>query len=481
MIPLVQTFGHLEMALKLPEFRGLREVPYLPQAICPSQEGSWRLVTTIIDQVRVPLPKSIKRNHCLNEHSQVLSLHPGSRWLHVGCDEVFQLGQCPLCLEKISAANNDPKESNVYHDGKTLFLQHVHRLGTYVRSKSVIPIIWDDMLRTVPSQTLEAAGIGDVVEPMVWVYIEDIDRFIDPLTWSTFGEVFRHVWTAGAFKGAFGERLYATNIQRHVGNNVAWLEVMRREAIGPGGQQQSGDGTGGIDFRGIVLTGWSRYDHFAVLCELLPSSVPSLVLNLAILAEGAHSFDVTKRVNKLLECTGQKSLMSQEELARSSTQWDLNRCKFLGSDLFSLISSYDMSRKEIESVYDRLTRQDGWMTDYNVRHKYSSVQRVYDVMKSVNYQPSNLRSLELQFGDVLQEYFDGYTAGEWMEQHLVPLKDMIDELRKRSAALTKENVWPRRPLGSTPIPEKVTTTTTKTVKAKKVTTTTPDVNVLMRL
>lgn len=50
-IPLVQTFGHLEMALKLEEFKDIREVPYHPQAICPSQEASWKLVTEIIDQV----------------------------------------------------------------------------------------------------------------------------------------------------------------------------------------------------------------------------------------------------------------------------------------------------------------------------------------------------------------------------------------------------------------------------------------------
>ena len=47
----------------------------------------------------------------------------------------------------------------------------------------------------------------------VWVYVSDIDRFVDPLAWAGIGEAFRHVWTASAFKGAFGERLYAVNVQ----------------------------------------------------------------------------------------------------------------------------------------------------------------------------------------------------------------------------------------------------------------------------
>ena len=76
--------------------------------------------------------------------------------------------------------------------------------------------------------------------------------------------------------GAFGERLYAVNVQRHVGNNLAWLEVMRRETLS----------TSKLSFRGLVLTGWSRYDHFAVLCELLPIALPSLILNLVVVTQG---------------------------------------------------------------------------------------------------------------------------------------------------------------------------------------------------
>jgi hexosaminidase len=108
------------------------------------------------------------------------------------------------------------------------------------------------------------------------VYVEDVDRFVDTLTWANYGEVFSHIWAASAYKGAFGERLFSVNIQRHVGNNLAWLEVMRRETLS----------SAKLSFRGIVLTGWSRYDHFAVLCELLPVAIPSLILNLVVVSQG---------------------------------------------------------------------------------------------------------------------------------------------------------------------------------------------------
>ncbi len=50
-IPLIQTFGHLEFALKNHEFVHLREVPESPQALCPSLNASMELVQDLINQV----------------------------------------------------------------------------------------------------------------------------------------------------------------------------------------------------------------------------------------------------------------------------------------------------------------------------------------------------------------------------------------------------------------------------------------------
>jgi hexosaminidase len=38
-----------------------------------------------------------------------------------------------------------------------------------------------------------------------------------------------------------------------------------------------------LKFKGIFITGWQRYDHFAVLCELLPVGIPSLAASLAFI------------------------------------------------------------------------------------------------------------------------------------------------------------------------------------------------------
>jgi hexosaminidase len=83
-----------------------------------------------------------------------MELHKGARFLHVGCDEVFQMGECRRCRSQMR---------------ETLFLSHVARVATFVRSRysALTPIIWDDMLRHLSPQSLEEFHIGELVEPMV--------------------------------------------------------------------------------------------------------------------------------------------------------------------------------------------------------------------------------------------------------------------------------------------------------------------------
>lgn len=85
------------------------------------------------------------------------------KFLHIGCDEVFQMGACTRCRS---------------HPRDTLFLQHVRSVvGALTRRwPRVRPLIWDDMLRHVPQRDLLESGIGQLVDPMVWVYAEDIYR-----------------------------------------------------------------------------------------------------------------------------------------------------------------------------------------------------------------------------------------------------------------------------------------------------------------
>lgn len=163
-MPLVQTFGHLEFALKLKEFQHLREVEESPQALCPSLNTSMLFIEQMITQI-VKLHSPVLAPGTTIQDDDIQSLIPSFTHLHIGCDEVYRMAECPRCRMK---ARDE------------LFLSHVGTIARMVKKKwpHLKIVIWDDMLRHMSLTDIQDSKIGSLVEPMVWVYAEDIYRFI---------------------------------------------------------------------------------------------------------------------------------------------------------------------------------------------------------------------------------------------------------------------------------------------------------------
>lgn len=153
-MPLIQTFGHMEFALKLKKYEHLREVPDSPQSLCPSRNESINLVERMIQQV-IEMHQSTVSITSKNATELLL---PKFTHIHIGCDEVYRIGLCDQCQSK---NRND------------LFLSHVRTVAQFVRKNwpHLKVVIWDDMLRTIPLGELQRSKISKFVEPMVWVCI----------------------------------------------------------------------------------------------------------------------------------------------------------------------------------------------------------------------------------------------------------------------------------------------------------------------
>uniref|UniRef100_A0A2P2I1L9 beta-N-acetylhexosaminidase n=1 Tax=Hirondellea gigas TaxID=1518452 RepID=A0A2P2I1L9_9CRUS len=401
-IPLVQTLGHLEFTLKLQKFSHLREVPDLPQALCPSRNESLIFIYELIDQV--------------------MRLHPNSRYVHIGCDEVFHMGECELCRQQAR---------------ENLFLQHVATIAKYVRAKyGSIVLIWDDMLRHISDAAMTDYHLGELVEPMVWVYAEDIYRFVQPSMWTKYSQVFSHIWAASAFKGAFGEQLTVPNVRRHLDNHMNWLDVMSTE---------SSKFSGG--FRGLVLTGWQRYDHFAVLCELFPAALPSLAVNLISVTRGFFNSTLQTEIYDALGCAQASKYQSWINLDADPFLWDkFTWCMFPGKQAFTLMSRLDSTRRDVDSYVERVTRSRAWITDYNRRHNFSSPMRVVEDLEELPDRIHAVTSLIKSAREALIDWFDEWTIGEWIEQQIWPMLSTLETLRKESESMKRVKYWPVRPL-----------------------------------
>ncbi|XP_054739999.1 hexosaminidase D [Anastrepha obliqua] len=432
-MPLVQTFGHIEFALKLPEFEHMREIPESPQSICPSQQNSMSFLQNMLTQViefhLSAAGVAANSSGTLARATAVPPEHAAAfTHIHIGCDEVARIGECSQCRQR---ARNE------------IFLSHVTTISNFVRSHwpQLQVVIWDDMLRAMMLSEMQHSHIGNYVEPMVWVYANDIYRFIQPQLWDMYSKVFPTVWAASAFKGAFGESLMIPPLQRHLENNIRWLAVIAKE----GGRFSKG-------IRGLALTGWQRYDHFAVLCELLPVGIPSLITSLSTVSKGYFITNPKENdILRILECAfhpdSRRSGHPWIELHPNSHHSQLfSSCTYPGSMVYKFALRLFDKLVELQNYLLHVQDHSAWMSDYNVRHNFSSPLRVRELTLNTPGYINELSAMAREAYEVMYEVFDEYTIVEFVEQNIYPTIGKLQRQLEQAQSLMQRRVWPQRPL-----------------------------------
>jgi hexosaminidase len=112
--PLIQGLGHATFILKHDKYKHLRELEDNRWAFCPMDEGTYEV---LFDMYR-----------------DAIEATPDSRYLHVGGDEVGNIGLCHRC--KDYAEKNGNLALNLYW---------LSRVCKFLEEQGRIPIFWDDM------------------------------------------------------------------------------------------------------------------------------------------------------------------------------------------------------------------------------------------------------------------------------------------------------------------------------------------------
>ncbi|KAK7110239.1 hypothetical protein V1264_014149 [Littorina saxatilis] len=404
-IPLVQTFGHMEFVLKHSVYKQLRESEYTPQVITPVQEESYTLIFNILDQI--------------------VKAHPNSRRIHLGCDEVYELGKGKSSTF-IAAQRITPSK---------LFLNHVSRIARHIKKAFplVKPLIWDDWLRNVPFDALVDSGLGGLVEPVVWYYQHNVLDRIPESRWEIYGKLFPAVWVASAFKGATGSSQILTNASVHLDNNLQWVSVIRTFGV----QKKM------VKFSGTILTGWQRYDHFATLCELLPVGLPSLALCLQAIRSGGFGSTEMTNASQALGCSNKVDL--EFPAIDKDSAIVTQDCNFPGSavyygvqQLWGIMEGY---RRDV-GLQERIV---GWMTDYHVQRGISSPGQMRILHHKLAKVADKLQAIIDPMRLQLRLIYDQYTIEEWVTTNLIDRKVQIMELMKKAKRLLAPQTWPARP------------------------------------
>ncbi|MHA1683892.1 MAG: family 20 glycosylhydrolase [Promethearchaeota archaeon] len=149
-VPLVQTFGHLEMVVKHDRYKHLNEDRDKPfdgdntLDICPLEDETIPIIQDMIQDM--------------------ISYHHKSRYFHVGGDEVYTIGTCDKCKKFVEEHGGGDK-------GKSkLYIYHINRIIKIVKGFGKIPMVWHDYLLKYPEYIDELDKDAVIV---YWQYDRD--------------------------------------------------------------------------------------------------------------------------------------------------------------------------------------------------------------------------------------------------------------------------------------------------------------------
>jgi len=162
MIPLVQGLGHVSYILKHPQHAHVREIPDSAWEFCPLNEASYDLLLDLWDEA--------------------MEATPGSRYLHIGSDETYELGLGEACGCR-------QKADEIGRDGlMQIFLK---RCAAHVESRGRRPIAWVGGYRAgaehpppttiIPTNYGDAASLNDSAEAGYDVLSYSPNPGIEPL------------------------------------------------------------------------------------------------------------------------------------------------------------------------------------------------------------------------------------------------------------------------------------------------------------
>lgn len=151
--PLVQGLGHATFILKHEAYAPLREIPNKRWVFCPLDSGTYRVL--------------------FDMYLDAMDATPGSRYLHIGGDEIGDIGVCPRC--KPMADKEGVLSLNLYW---------LNKVSNFIKAHGRIPIFWDDMpLKEagVYKSTYDL-GVDSAQAAMVWQVGESkLEKVIEKL------------------------------------------------------------------------------------------------------------------------------------------------------------------------------------------------------------------------------------------------------------------------------------------------------------
>jgi hexosaminidase len=211
-IPLQQSFGHVEYILRNYKYAALREDQKDFSQVCPSEpELNKKLFTTL--------------------YTDLVSTH-NSQYIHIGGDETYLLGHCEKCKKRAAEIGL----SRLYFD-------HIKMLCDIVVSLGKRPIVWADIALKYPDYINLLPKETIFVD---WNYGWDVNHFGDHAKLLKSGY---EIWGSPAIR-SYPDNYFLTDWQKHFNNIRDFIPLSRK-----------------LGYKGIVMTSWSTSGVYSSLFE----------------------------------------------------------------------------------------------------------------------------------------------------------------------------------------------------------------------
>lgn len=217
-IPLQQTFGHVEYILRFPQYAKLRESDKDYSQVNPVKEALCRqLFKELI--------------------TEMAALHP-SKYFHIGCDETRLLGHSPESKAKVEK----------YGIGR-LYGDYVKMICDIVLDLGKIPVLWADIALKYPESM---KSLPKEVIFVDWNYGWDLNKFGDHQKLMESGF---EIWGAPSLRSS-PDNYNLTTWDRHFSNIRDFVPQARE-----------------LGYTGIVMTSWSTSGIYSYLYESGPDII----------------------------------------------------------------------------------------------------------------------------------------------------------------------------------------------------------------
>jgi len=199
-----------------------------------------------------------------------------------------------------------------------------------------------------------------------------------------------------------------------------------------------------------------RYDHFALLAEILPVGMPSLAINLHTITKGKFDTETLKSASTIMKCGGYNFNYQLDE--------NISDCDFPGSTIYKLVGEYNTPRYvfleilltilQVQSIYFKQlsTRAylainhevNGWLAVYNRRHNFSSSWRLREILQNLQPYYQQMDALTRDLRKELLTVFENVTVQEFIGQYIDPDVELLRNMMLDGRRMEKIPYFPRR-------------------------------------